>query len=322
MTAKSSEWYNNIDMRQKFSRSDLATLQHTITLISQCRKAVQRSEDPGPHFPNIRRRIHQMEFYDFLSGVLVKKSKVLDDSAGLPQIFENAGGVQYPWDIRADAEALYVRWLRGDLDPHLLRGIDTGRKQRASGRTGVHHRLERDYPARKSCNVTGANNLLNGQWWPLQICAMRDGAHGEIEAGIHGQPGKGAFSIILSSGGYDDVDEGERILYCGTSGTDGKPSAGTNHMKESHRLRNPVRVLRSSGLPQKNPNRPSRGLRYDGLYTILDYEILDPGTAMHRFSLRRVEGQDPIRSAGDEARPTEEETAEFVKIRQLIGMTS
>ena len=40
---------------------------------------------------------------------------------------------------------------------------------------------------------------------------MRDGAHGEIEAGIHGQPGKGAYSIVLSGSGYSDIDEGNTL---------------------------------------------------------------------------------------------------------------
>ena len=93
-------------------------------------------------------------------------------------------------------------------------------------------------------------------------------------------------------------------------------------MKEAKSLGSPVRVLRSSGLPSKNQYRPSKGLRYDGLYTVIDEEILDVATAMHRFSLRRIPGQDPIRCDGVEARPTSEEIAEYVKIRKLIGLTT
>ena len=264
-----------------------------------------------------------MEFYDFLgSGVIVKKSKVLEDSVGLPQIFYDAGGVGYPWDLQDDAQMLYSKWMQGILDPHLLRGIESVRKQRAAGKSTISHRLQPDYPGRVSCNVVGENRLHNGQWWPMQICAMRDGAHGEIEAGIHGRPGRGAFSVILSGGGYDDVDEGDRILYCGTSGTEGKATAGTNHLKETHKLKNPLRVLRSSALPQANPYRPQKGLRYDGLYDIVDYEIIDASTAMHRFSLKRRANQHPIRCMGDEARPTNEEVLEYLKIRHLLGIHS
>ena len=309
-------------MKEKFSRADLANLQHVNTLIVQCEREAAPRGDAEVIFAKIRQRLHQMQFFDFLSGVVVKKSKVLDELVGLPRIYLNAAGVEYPWDIRADAEALQLRWLQGVLDPHLLRGIDSSRKVRAEGKSAIAHRLEKDYPARKSCNVVGHNNLLNGQWWPMQICALRDGAHGEVEGGIHGQPGKGAFSIILSSGGYADRDDGERILYCGTSGSKDKPTAGTNHLTESYGLQQPVRVLRSAALPQSNRYRPAKGLRYDGLYEIVGSELLDGPTAMYRFSLRRQPDQDPIRYQGVEARPTDEECAAYTKIRKLIGLAT
>ena len=309
-------------MKQKFSRNDLNSLQYINTLIHDCRRAMARRENADQLFTKIRLRLHQMEFYDFLSGVLVKKSKVLEDHVGLPLIFDGAAeGVDFPWDIKDDAQMLYSRWIQGFLDPHLLRGIESARRQRAAGKSAISHRLEKDYAGRVSCNVIGANRLHNGQWWPLQICAMRDGAHGEIEAGIHGQPGRGAFSIILSGSGYDDCDEGYHILYCGTSGVEGKPTAGTKHLLETHRLRNPLRVLRSSTLPASNLWRPAKGLRYDGLYDIIDYHIIDPATAMHRFSLRRQPGQHPIRYHGVEARPTDEEKYQQLQIRHLLGMT-
>jgi hypothetical protein len=262
-----------------------------------------------------------MEFYDFLTPIIVKKSKVLDDDTGLPQIFNDPDKVGFPWDIKADALAIYLRWLKGVLDPHLLRGIDTERKGTGTKHTG--HKLRKDYLGIVSCNVWGDNNLQNGQWWPLQICAKRDGGHGEIEGGIHGQSGRGAFSVVLSNGGYDDLDDGDRILYCGTSGSEGQPSAGTSRLLETYDssgLR-PVRVIRTAKLPKDNPYRPAKGLRYDGLYDVVSYEILHAETAMHRFELRRRPGQDPIRYMGVEARPTDEEIAESVKIRRLLNLT-
>lgn len=38
------------------------------------------------------------------------------------------------------------------------------------------------------------------------------GAHGALEAGIHGQTDDGAYSIVLSSGGYADKDRGEACI--------------------------------------------------------------------------------------------------------------
>ncbi len=262
-----------------------------------------------------------MEFYDFLSGALVKKSKVLEEE-GLPAIFKDEEGVGFPWDVKADALALYLRWLSGVIDPHLLRGIHTEQKRGPATAKRTTHKLVKDYPARVSCNYSGAGDLQNGQWWPMQICAMRDGAHGEIEAGIHGQPGKGAFSVLVSSGGYDDKDSGDSVLYCGTSSSEGKPSLGTRHLIESCHRKSPVRVLRSAALPSSNLYRPSKGLRYDGLYDVVSHEVLDQETAMYRFRLQRQADQDPIRYQGVEARPTDEEIAAYTKIRGLLGIGS
>ena len=41
---------------------------------------------------------------------------------GLPAIFE--ASADFEWDIRADSRILYQRWVVGQLDPHLLRGIE------------------------------------------------------------------------------------------------------------------------------------------------------------------------------------------------------
>ena len=59
-----------------------------------------------------------------------------------------------------------------------------------------------DQDARRSlrdCNVIGHNGLTVGQWWPLRVCAIRDGAHGAMMAGIAGGANVGAFSIVVSS---------------------------------------------------------------------------------------------------------------------------
>lgn len=183
-TRHSSEWYERIDMKQKFARSDLESLKYLKSLIRNCegRNGEEDTSKDGHSelqatFLKLRRRLHQMEFYDFLSGVLVKKSKLLEDE-GLPSIFNRRNGVQYPWDIRADSLSLYQRWLAGVIDPHLLRGIETKSYKAANGKETKSRCLQKDYENRVFCNYIGAGGLQNGQWWPLQICAMRDGAHG------------------------------------------------------------------------------------------------------------------------------------------------
>ncbi|KAI9682291.1 MAG: hypothetical protein M1817_000345 [Caeruleum heppii] len=319
---KPRSWLEQVDMKQKFNRGDVENLRYLGTLLANCEMDAKLSKNCIVSLNKVRQRLHQMEFFDFLSPVVIKKSRILAESFGLPRIFKDSQSLLYPWDIQADARALYNRLMQGILDPHLLRGIDSTRRKRGDGKSTVAHTLQKDCLFRIPCNVVGENGLVNGQWWPLQICAMRDGAHGEMEAGIHGQPNNGAFSVVLSSGGYDDRDEGDRILYCGTSGSEGKATAGTRYLLDTYRTGNPVRVLRSGALPASNPWAPPKGLRYDGLYEILAYEILDVATAMHRFTLRRRAGQDPIRFKGVEARPSVEESAEISKIRGLLGLSS
>jgi len=69
---------------------------------------VKNEGDTERHFQKLRKRLHEMEFYPSLSGVLVKISKVLE-SDGLLQIFDGPNKDIFPWDIAADAEALWLR---------------------------------------------------------------------------------------------------------------------------------------------------------------------------------------------------------------------
>ena len=287
-----------------------------------CEEAVKANADEKvqTYHAELRTRLHRMEYWDFLSGVLLHKSHLLEDE-GLPAIFDAAPGL-FPWDVCADSRMLYQRWVVGQLDPDLLRGIEDKKVTKSDGKTVKSRRFAPDYRDRVSPNYVGEGKLVNGMWWPLQFCAMRDGAHGETEAGIHGQLGHGAYSIVVSEGGYSNVDDGISLQYCGTSGVGGEPSLGTRLLKESFAMGNPVRVLRSAGLARSNVYRPAKGLRYDGLYEITGFEILDVITAMHRFSLQRRKGQDPIRFEGVEARPTPEQLAAYAKVRKLMGFSS
>ena len=90
-------------------------------------------------------------------------------------------------------------------------------------------------------------------------------------------------------------------------------------MLDSLRKNIPVRVMRSKN--KKNKYAPKDGLRYDGLYDIVDHEVLSVKTAMYRFSLRRQEGQDPIRYEGPEVRPTVYEIQEKDSIQHLVSNT-
>ncbi|KAI4125297.1 MAG: hypothetical protein LQ338_004343 [Usnochroma carphineum] len=314
-TQHEARWYTEVDTHKQWKRSDLQTLTYTIKLIKNCIEAVETGSDEVVQFSILRRRLHQVEFYDFITDVLVVRSKLLEDQ-GFPAVFDNES---FPFDLRADALMLFKKWSTRRWDPDLLRGIVTRKGTNGKEKTFNTKSLDKDYPLKVSANHHGAGDLVNGQWWPLQICTIRDGAHGMYEGGIYGQAKQGAYSIILAGGGYADIDEGEIIKYCGTSGEEDKPTAFTQRMLESSRLKQPVRVLRSASLAAKHSiYRPAKGLRYDGIYVVTGYELLDKGTAMYRFTLQRCPGQDPIRYQGEEARPTEEELRAYQVIEGYL----
>ena len=206
---KPSEWHLSTNVQnQKFNRGGLQTIRYFKCLIMKCVNAIMNEGDTERHFSELRKKLHEMEFYPFQSGVLVKKSKVLK-SDGLLQIFDGPNKHVFPWDLVADAEALWMRLMSGDPDCHLMRGIEITKGVLESGKKRTSYKLKKSYTQKKSANAVGVNNLTNGQWWPYRICALRDGAHGEQEAGIHGQTGKGAYSVVVAVGGYADKDHGE-----------------------------------------------------------------------------------------------------------------
>lgn len=202
---RSSDWYEKVNMRDKYSRGDLQSVAYIRTLC-QNYIAAGKGGEREKITTEIRTKLHEMEFFQCISGVIIKKSRILEDD-GLPRIFDNQNGVEFPFDLRADAKALYLRWIVGDLDSHLLRGITSEKGRLESGMKRTSHKLDKKYLLKKSANVVGDNYLVNGQWWPNRICALRDGAHGEQEAGIHGQIGKGAYSVVVAQGGYADEDK-------------------------------------------------------------------------------------------------------------------
>jgi len=102
------------------------------------------------------------------------------------------------------------------------------------------------------------------------------GVHAPLMAGIWGAQ-EGAYSIVLSGGYEDDVDDLDYILYTGQGGQDtpgGKQVAdqeftkGNKGLQLSHEYGLPVRVTRGHQIQ----NGPVSGYRYDGLYFVESYE--------------------------------------------------
>jgi hypothetical protein len=173
-----------------------------------------------------------------------------------------------------------------------MRGINIGRSTLGHLTYALNKAAQRPY------NVFGHNGLKVGAWWPMQICALRDGAHGSLMGGIAGKRDLGAYSIILSGGGgYNDRDLGDIVHYTGSGkpGADQHLTTANQALTTSWLTQLPVRVLRSS--KSDSDYAPSRGLRYDGLYRVIEQgqEPDRDGFLVYRFKLTRLLGQDPIR---------------------------
>jgi len=172
--------------------------------------------------------------------------------------------------------------------------------------------------------VYGHNGLNVGGWWPMQILALFNGAHGSKMAGISGNSETGAYSVVTSGGAYEELDEdrGNTLYYSGSRSHDNtdpkKPfpsSAGTLALKASQRTQNPVRVLRAAGQGESKSGsswRPTVGIRYDGLYRVADmqHKINMNGGFYEQFKLVRLDGQPAL---DNKARPTASEIRDYNK---------
>jgi hypothetical protein len=263
-------------------------------------------------FEELRNHIHKAEIKLDVTPYILKKARILTSENGLPRIFKEEAS--FPPDLKADAYQLYKRWYEGNFTQDILRGINL-----VKGKDRNNDRLDPDYTKKYPVDpkVYGSNGLVLGQWWPTQLCTVRDGAHGATQGGIFGAREKGAYSIVLSGGSYHDKDEGDRIEYSGTEGKNSTPTENTNHMILSKELGNRIRVIRSHQLEKSNKYRPEVGLRYDGLYVVTGYTLVDKEKAMYRFHLVRCEGQEPIRCEDNAARrPTVFEVEEYMRLRE------
>ena len=120
------------------------------------------------------------------------------------------------------------------------------------------------------------------------------GIHKPLQAGISGSELEGADSIVLS-GGYDDQDFGDTIIYTGHGGIDdtGKQIADQELTKQNLALALskdngfPVRVIR--GMNYQSKFSPLKGYRYDGLFLVEEYWHEDRnGFVVFRFKLVKI----------------------------------
>lgn len=174
----------------KVSRSDRLALVSSAELIERILKKFdsyrrnQTDKEYQQDLKKLRDSIHLLPFSN-VDRDNVRSSGI---RKALVRIVEAAH--ELPADIVLDAESILTRWRNEDFDPALLKGIELSQtiKRGAGGgsrntKRNTHYKLEDNYPFKKNPHVPGHNGLTIGDWWPLQICALRDGAHGEMEAG-------------------------------------------------------------------------------------------------------------------------------------------
>ncbi|XP_046982149.1 E3 ubiquitin-protein ligase UHRF1-like [Schistocerca americana] len=138
-----------------------------------------------------------------------------------------------------------------------------------------------------------------GTTWRFRIQASEAGVHRPPVGGMHGREDIGAFSIVLSGGYEDDEDFGDWFWYTGAGGRDLSGNRRTTNRQTcdqtfTHtnkalalncntelseeggkavdwRAGKPVRVLRSYKFRKRSIYAPEEGLRYDGIYKVVEY---------------------------------------------------
>ncbi|KAK3063654.1 hypothetical protein LTS18_013797 [Coniosporium uncinatum] len=312
-------WYMRISPNSVQWDEKAIRLRRIVELMDDCAETFvkTRRQPSKEQVDAVRQELHFIEMKFKVDARILRKTRMLHADKGLKRIFDCSAAqcVEYPWDVKADAMELHNKWLQRMFDPDLYIGI--ARKEKSKSFS-----IQANYPHKQDCNYFGNHLLVNGQWFPSQLCALRDGAHGSAQGGISGKKGVGAHSVVLAGGHYQDRDEGDNIWYCGTDATTNYEVTENTKLLVANvgQQNKPVRVLRSQNLPATNVYKPERGYRYDGLYDVLDFNVLDERKQIHLFHLRRQGGQAPIRYQGLEKRPTKEEIVAYDELRKKLGL--
>jgi hypothetical protein len=179
------EWYQQVTALEerelkKRRPQEIIALEALKTCITRC-EDVEKKRDHGALqqlHEELRNHVHKAEVTLRMERAKTKVSRILTTQNGLPRIFSGDGGL--PHDLKADAFQLYSRWWCGNFDQDLLRGIIIKKgKDRNGDRIDPEYR--KLYPT--TAKFYGDDGFVLGQWWPTQLCAVRDGAHGAAQGG-------------------------------------------------------------------------------------------------------------------------------------------
>eukprot|EP01117_Protostelium_nocturnum_P004970 TRINITY_DN1800_c0_g1_i1.p1 TRINITY_DN1800_c0_g1~~TRINITY_DN1800_c0_g1_i1.p1 ORF type:complete len:517 (-),score=175.90 TRINITY_DN1800_c0_g1_i1:2735-4228(-) len=170
-----------------------------------------------------------------------------------------------------------------------------------------------------------------GHHWKTRMECSRDSVHAPPVAGISGNTTDGCYSVAVSGGYEDDLDEGYRFVYTGSGGRDLRGTidqpknlrtaqqsfdqewgSGNLAIKCSVMSGKPIRVIR--GYKGTTEWAPDSGYRYDGLYRAVATwkEEGKSGFKVIKFAFKRIKGQKPIiLEGGIESKEPDYESAEW-----------
>jgi E3 ubiquitin-protein ligase UHRF1 len=150
-------------------------------------------------------------------------------------------------------------------------------RRTVSGRNVAH--IDKNFSRPDPKTFGAIPGVVNGQWWATRLEASRDGCHAPTVAGISGNEKEGCYSVALSGGYEDDVDEGYSFTFTGSGGRDLKGTktqpknlrtapqssdqtlTGLNlALKVSCDTGKPIRVIR--GFKGRSKWAPEEGYRY------------------------------------------------------------
>ncbi|XP_015183118.1 PREDICTED: E3 ubiquitin-protein ligase UHRF1-like isoform X2 [Polistes dominula] len=195
----------------------------------------------------------------------------------------------------------------------------------------------------KECSLVPPNHrgpipgVEVGTCWIYRVQVSEVGVHRPHIAGIHGRETDCAYSIVLSGGYEDDIDNGDEFMYTGSGGRDLSGNKRTAEQSCDQTLTRmnkalalncnakldpvngataedwkggiPVRVVRNFKLAKHSKYAPKEGNRYDGIYKVVKYypDTGKSGFRVWRYLLRRDdpapapwtrEGKSRIKSLG------------------------
>ncbi|TCD63936.1 hypothetical protein EIP91_004746 [Steccherinum ochraceum] len=157
-------------------------------------------------------------------------------------------------------------------------------------------------------HVDPKHNPIGTTWATRKECS-ESRVHPGLLAGIFGSKNDGAYSVVLSGGYKDDVDEGETFTYTGAGGHDKHTVDGkarrvgpqkhdqtfdhppNRALLISSKTGRPVRVVR--GYKLMSIYAPPDGYRYDGLYRVVEAKLVvgKSGFKVCQFKFERLPGQ-------------------------------